>query len=550
MTEANTDGATPGEGAAPETGTATVAGKAGGRGSGVAAAIVATGILISRMLGLVRQSLMARYLGAGVASDAFIASFKIPNLLQNLFGEGALSASFIPVYARLLAAGDEEEARHVAGAVAAILALVTSILVVLGVVLAPHLIPVIAPGFSGERRALTVQLTRVLFPGAGIFVLSAWCLGVLNSHRKFFLSYTAPVLWNIAMLAALLWFGAKQSQTRLAETLAWASVVGAGLQFLVQMPSVLRLVGRFRPTLETHSPHVRRVIRGFVPVFVSRGVVQVSAYIDQLLASLLPVGMVALLGYSKTVFVLPVSLFGMAISAAELPEMSSVLGSHDERSARLRARLDAGLRRIAFFVVPSAAAFFALGDTIARVLFEHGAFTATDTRLVWGILAGGGVGLLASTLGRLYSSTYYAVHDTRTPFKFALVRVALTTALGWLFAFPLPRMLGIDPRWGGAGLTASAGIAGWVEFTLLRTRLNARIGRTGLPASYLARLWSVAAVAAAVAFALKLAVAGRGPRLVTGPAVLVAFAALYGAGTLLLGVPEARALVQRVRRRK
>lgn len=552
MTEPDpTDGA-PDRGAAPRAETATVVGarSRGGRGSGVAAAMVATGILISRLLGLVRQSLMARYLGAGVASDAFIASFKIPNLLQNLFGEGALSASFIPVYARLLAANDEEEAQHVAGAVAAILALVTSILVLLGVLLTPYLIPVIAPGFSGERRALTIQLTRVLFPGAGIFVLSAWCLGVLNSHRKFFLSYTAPVLWNIAMLAALLWFGARESQVALARTLAWASVVGAGLQFLVQMPSVLRLVGRLRPTLETHSANVRRVIRGFVPVFVSRGVVQVSAYIDQLLASLLPVGMVALLGYSQIVYVLPVSLFGMAISAAELPEMSSVLGSHDERAARLRARLDAGLRRIAFFVIPSAAAFFALGDTIARVLFEHGAFTRTDTTFVWGILAGSGVGLLASTLGRLYSSTYYALHDTRTPLKFALVRVALTTALGWLFAFPLPRLLGIDPRWGGAGLTASAGIAGWVEFTLLRTGLNARIGRTGLAARYVARLWMVAAVAAGGAFALKVAVAGHGPRLVTGPAVLVAFAALYGLGTLAFGVPEATALVQRVRRRK
>jgi len=538
----------PDDGAVPRSAGA-VGGAGGDRGSGVAAAVVAAGILISRLLGLVRQSLMARYLGAGVASDAFIASFKIPNLLQNLFGEGALSASFIPVYARLLAAGDEQEAQHVAGAVAAILTLVTSILVVLGVLLAPHLIPVIAPGFTGERRALTVQLTRVLFPGAGIFVLSAWCLGVLNSHRKFFLSYTAPVLWNIAMLGALLWFGGRQSQTRLAATLAWASVVGAGLQFLVQLPSVLRLVGRLRPTLDASSAHVRRVIRGFVPVFVSRGVVQVSAYIDQLLASLLPVGMVALLGYSQIVYVLPVSLFGMAISAAELPEMSSVLGSDDERSARLRARLDNGLRRIAFFVIPSAAAFFALGDTIARVLFEHGAFTRTDTMFVWGILAGSGVGLLASTLGRLYSSTYYALHDTRTPLKFALVRVGLTTALGWLFAFPLPRLLGIDPRWGGAGLTASAGIAGWVEFTLLRTRLNARIGRTGLAARYVVRLWVVAVVAAGAAFALKLALV-HGPRLLTGAAVLVAFAGLYGAGTLALGVAEARALVQRVVRRK
>ena len=175
------------------------------RGTGAAAALVAAGILASRLLGVVRQSLMARYLGAttGIAADAFMAAFKIPNLLQNLFGEGALSASFIPVYTNLLARDQRDEARRVAGAVAAILALVTSVLVLLGVLLAPYLIPVIAPGFTGAKRELTITLTRVLFPGAGLFVLGAWCLGVLNSHRKFFLSYAAPVLWNVAMIAAL-----------------------------------------------------------------------------------------------------------------------------------------------------------------------------------------------------------------------------------------------------------------------------------------------------------------------------------------------------------
>src|SRR4051812_49726387 len=147
---------------------------------------------------------MARYLGAttGIAADAFMAAFKIPNLLQNLFGEGALSASFIPVYTNLVARGEREEANRVAGAVAAILALVTAGLVLLGVLLAPYLIPVIAPGFSGAKRELTITLTRVLFPGAGLFVLSAWCLGVLNSHRRFFFSYASPGLWDAAGIAA------------------------------------------------------------------------------------------------------------------------------------------------------------------------------------------------------------------------------------------------------------------------------------------------------------------------------------------------------------
>lgn len=493
---------------------------------------------------------MARYLGAtsGIAADAFMAAFKIPNILQNVLGEGALSASFIPVYARLLARDEREEARKVAGAVAAILALATALLVLAGVLLAPALILLIAPGWTGDKRDLTITLTRILFPGAGLFVMSAWCLGVLNSHRRFLLSYLAPVMWNAAMIAALLVFGRRQETITLVKTLAWASVAGAALQFLVQLPTVLRLIPRLRLSLDYRREGVRRALTNFVPAFVSRGVVQISAYIDQVIASFLPLGTVALLGYAVTVYTLPVSLFGMSVSAAKLPDMSSVLGSADETAAQLRAELDSGLRQIAYFVVPSAAAFLALGDVIARALFQSGRFTQTDTLFTWGILAGSAVGLLASTLGRLYSSGYYALHDTRTPLRFALVRVALTTVLGYLCAIPLPQLLGIDTRWGAAGLTASAGIAGWVEFMLLRHRLNTRIGKTGLHARFSASLWIAAAIAAAAAAAVKFATEGL-HRFVVAATVLGAFGATYLALTLAFGLPEARAVVARVLRR-
>jgi putative peptidoglycan lipid II flippase len=477
-----------------------------------------------------------------------MAAFKIPNILQNMFGEGALSASFIPVYARSLARGEHEEAGRVAGAVAAMLALVVAVLVLLGVLFTPYLVDLIAAGFQGERRLLTIRLTRILFPGAGIFVLGAWCLGVLNSHRRFFLSYAAPVVWNVAMIVALLGFGARQARSDLAMTLAWASVIGAALTFLVQLPTVLRLVPSLRVALDRTSAGARQVMRNFVPVFVSRGVVQISGYIDQWLASFLPEGMVALLGYAQSVYVLPVSLFGMAVSAAELPEMSGVTGTEEVRNAYLRQRLDAGLRRIAYFVIPSAAAFLALGDVIAQLLFEYGAFGPQSTIFSWGILAGSAVGLLAGTLARLYSSTYYALHDTRTPLRFALVRVALTTMLGYLAALLLPKLLGIDPRWGAAGLTVSAGVAGWVEFALLRSRLNARIGTTGLVQRFVVSLWGSALLAGAIGFGLKLALAPA-PRFVRGVAVLGAFSLVYGLATYALGIPEAHALVARARRR-
>jgi putative peptidoglycan lipid II flippase len=188
--------------------------------------LVAAGIFLSRVAGLIRDRVFAHYFGNSDAADVFKAAFRIPNFLQNMFGEGVLSASFIPVYASLLARDDKEEARKTAGAVAALLTLSTSMLVLLGVLTAPWLIDAIAPGFQGEKRELTILLVRILFPGAGLLVASAWCLGVLNSHRKFFLSYTAPVLWNIAMIAGMIAFGAGCAQSSLVVITAWASVAG------------------------------------------------------------------------------------------------------------------------------------------------------------------------------------------------------------------------------------------------------------------------------------------------------------------------------------
>src|SRR5207249_9428191 len=215
------------------------------------------------------------------------------------------------------------------------------------------------------------------------------------------------------------------------------------------------------------SDHVRTVVRNFVPVCVSRGVVQLTAYIDTLLASLLPTGAVTGLANAQLLYTLPVSLFGMSVSAAELPAMSGAMGMDPEGVQVVRRRLDAGLRQIAFFVLPSAVAFLALGDVVAAALLQTGRFRREDAVYVWAILAGSAVGLLASTLGRLYSSTYYALRDTRYTLRFAVVRVVLTTGLGYLCAIPLPVWIGIEPRWGVAGLTASAGFAGWVEFSLL-----------------------------------------------------------------------------------
>jgi putative peptidoglycan lipid II flippase len=509
--------------------------------------LVGAGILISRIVGLIRQRIFAHYFGSSAEGDAFTAAFRIPNFLQNVFGEGALSASFIPVYAKLLAQDDDKEATRVANAVFGLLALVTALIVLVGVLATPYFVTVVAMGFQDDRRELTIKLVRIFFPGAGLLVLSAWCLGVLNSHHRFFVSYTAPVVWNLAIISALVIFGSQVELPRLAEIAAWGSVIGSSLQFGVQLPTVLKLVKRFRPLIDVAGSHVQQVVHNFFPVFVSRGVVQISAFVDGLLASFLGEGAVVALSYAQSLYTLPVSLFGMSVSAAELPSMARALGAADAVAETLRRRLDAGLHRIAFYIVPSSMAFLALGDVIAAVLYQTGKFTSADSVYVWGILAGSSVGLLASTLGRLYSSTFYALHDTRTPLRFAITRVLFASLLGYFCALHLPTLIGYEARWGVAGLTVSSGIAGWVEFLLLRRSLNRRIGRTGLSAPFVVKLWLAAGIAAAAGWGLRVLVGQLHP-MPMAIVVLGGYGVTYFAITGLSGIKESRVVMMKVLR--
>ena len=529
--------------------------------------MVGAGILLSRIAGLVRESVFAYFLGNSPAAGAFRAAVRIPNFLQNLLGEGVLSASFIPVYSRLLAEGDEELAGRVAGIVASLLALTVTVVVALGVSLMPYLIDILAPGFHGDDRLLTMHLVQIMFPAIGVFVLSAWCLGILNSHRLFFVSYVAPVFWNLAMIATLVAFGRHHAQGPLAVYLAWGSVAGALLQFGIQLPFIYgrktasgKSIGSgIRFGFDTSLAPVRQVFRSLGPVFISRGVVQVSALIDGVIATLLGTAAVSSLGYAQILYTLPISLFGMSVAAAELPEMSSATGTREQIHEKLRTRLIAGKRNIAFYVIPCVAGFLVIGRHIVAALFQKGIFGSQDTLFVWYILMGSTVGLLAATWGRLYSSAFYALRDTRTPLWFALIRVTLTITLGLLFAFPLrpylntvllaslhlpkPNIPHIDVGLGAVGLTLSAGLAGWVEFLLLRRALQKRIGSTALPNHLPAKIWAAALCASAAAWA-----AGRyvhlGFRWFNLAAILGTFGVIYLLLTLAAGLPEARTLVK------
>ncbi len=504
-----------------------------------ASSLVALGILASRITGLVRERVIAHYFGQSLVADAFRQAVRIPNLLNNLFGEGVLSASFITVYSKLRASAESKEAEELAQVVFGLLAVISFTLVLIGVLATPLLIDLIAPGFHGEKRLLTIRLVRILFPSTGMLVMSAWCLGVLNSHRQFLLSYMAPVAMNATMIAAMLSFGKGETQERLAIDLAWASVLGSILMFLVQLPRVLQLLPNFRPSLEIYSQHVQTVIRNFGSIFLSRGVVQISSYVDSIIASSLPTGAISALSNGQTIAVLPVSLFSMSISAAELPALSSAVGTDEEVATVLRKRLRPALRRVAFLIVPCAVVFLALGDIVAAALYQGGEFTYGNSVYTWAVLAGSAVGLLASSLARLYSSAFYALLDTKTPLRFAVVRITLTILLGILFALFMPRWLGIELRWGVAGLTVSAGLAGWVEFSLLRSALQARIGNVSLPRMFVVRLWLSAFGAAALAYPCKDIISSAKHPVAAAVLVLPLFGIAYFVASTLLSVPEA-----------
>jgi putative peptidoglycan lipid II flippase len=524
--------------------------------------LVAAGILLSRVAGLVRERVFAMYFGTSLYADVFRAGLRMPNVLQNLLGEGTLSASFIPVYSELLEQGRQKEAGRVAGAIFALLLAVAGALALLGVVLAPLMVSVLLPGFEGERRTLAIVVTRILFPMAGVLVLSAWSLGILNSHRHFFVPYFAPVIWNAAMIGTLLVLGGTMTPDRLVVALSWGALVGGGLQFLVQLPWVLKLERDLKIGWGMRIAEVREAVRNAGPAIMGRGVVQLSGYVDMVLASFLAVGAVAAIGYAQVLYVLPVSLFGMSVAAAELPELSRQRG---EAAEVLRSRTVAGLKRVAFYVVPSFVAFVLLGDVIVAALYQTGEFGRQDTLLVYLTLLGYSIGLLASTSTRLFSSTFFALRDTKTPARFAAARVATAAVLGaaLMIQFEPIRPFGADgiqigpglfsgltlngQPLGAVGLSIAAGSAAWLELVLLRRAIRPRIGSVALGAGLWLRMFGAAGAAAAAGWGVRLLVSDIYP-VFYAVLVLGAFGTVYYTVSALLGIAEASVVTDRLKR--
>lgn len=531
-----------------------VAGAAAVRRAGSASLAVAAGILSSRIAGLVRQRLLAVYLGTGLHADVFSAALRMPNVLQNLLGEGTLSASFIPVYAELLHEGRFREAGRVAGAMFALLLGIAAGISLLGVALAPLLVTVLAPGFEGERRELTIAVVRVVFPMAGVLVLSAWALGILNSHRRFFLPYFAPVLWNVSMIAALVVLGSHAAPNRLLWALAWGAFVGGLLQFAVQLPWVFRLDREIRLNTGRGSAPFREAVRNAGPAILGRGVVQLSTYVDMMLASVLAVGALARLQYAQTLYVLPISLFGMSVAAAALPELARQRGS---ATSALREQTVAAAERVAFYIVPTLVAFVLLGRVFVAGLYEGGHFGAADAEVVWLVLAAYSLGLFASASTRVYQSAFFALRDTRTPARAAALRVAVSAVAGAvLMAQFEPVRLGAlaipagvfghaavaGLPLGPVGLALGAALAAWVEWGLLHGGLVRRIGAVGARRAPLLKTLGASAGACAAGLAVAAVLRGAHP-FARAVGVAAAFGAVHVGLGRALGLPEAAALL-------
>ncbi len=491
--------------------------------------MVGLGIIASRLFGLLRQRVFAHYFGDTWIADAFSAALRLGNITQNLLGEGTLSASFIPIYVQAQAKGEPERAHAFARDVLGVLLVVAAVLSFAGAALATPFTRLIVPGFEGERFDLAVHLVRIFFPMTGLLALSAWSLGVLNSHRQFFLPYAAPVLWSVSQIVAMVVGSRYTTGAALARILGYGALLGGALQRVVQLPRVRGLLGSVAPRFHFSSPDVRQAVRVFGPVVLGRGVVQISAFIDTLLASLLPVGANAVMAYAQSIYLLPLSVFGVGAAAASLPEMARRVRDGVADEASLREELGEALTRVAFTTLPTTFVFVALPAQIIGAVFQTGKFDVSATAVVSAALAGAGVGLLANASVRVLASAFYALQDTATPARLAVVRVL--ASIGMSYALML--------RYGVTGLLFGAALAGWLEAALLALAARKRLGGLGLPLDRWWRMLVASAVAAAAGVGLtRLPWPGGHAVLVRAAGSLVGFGVVYLGAAALLRLPD------------
>jgi putative peptidoglycan lipid II flippase len=446
-----------------------------------AAGTIGVYTLLSRLLGFVRDMVLARLFGASVAADAFFVAFRIPNLFRELLAEGTMSAAFVPVFTEKLATGDRDGAWALASRVFTLLLMILVAVVALGVAAAPLVVRVIAPGFAHDpgQEQLTVLLTRIMFPYLLFIGLSALAMGILNAHRAFALPALAPFCFNLALISAALWLAPAFAEP--AVGLAMGVVAGGAAQLLLQVPGLWRKRMIPRPVFAPRDRDVRRIGRLMLPVVFGLSVTQVNLLVNTLLASLLATGSVSYLYYGMRLIQFPLGVFGVALATAILPSLSTQAARGELHS--LQAGVADALRLVAFITVPAMAGLIALRLPIISVLFQRGAFDAAATHGVAIAVVAYAAGLWAFAAVRIVAATFYALQDTTTPVRAAAIAMAVNVALNLALIRPL----------GHGGLALATSLSAMLNLTLLVYALRTRLAGLALAALWPSLLRTCAA---------------------------------------------------------
>ncbi len=435
-----------------------------------AAGVVGTATFLSRILGYIRDMVFAWFFGAGFYSDAFIAAFRIPNMLRSLFGEGSLSIAFIPVFTEHLTNKGKDEAFEMARSAIRLLAILLTIIAILGVLLSPLIVRVIAYGFadSPEKFSLTVTLTRIMFPYIILICLVALCMGILNVLGHFAAPALAPGLLNIAMIGSLFFVSLiSPSDTDIVMGLAVGVLIGGLLQIALQAPFLINKGFYFWQKAKIYHPALKKVGLLMLPAVFGSAVYQINTLIITLLASLLPEGSVTYLYYADRLVQFPLGIFGVATATAVMPSLSRHVAENDLEA--LRETFAHAMKLVLFITIPSMIGLIVLREPIIALLFNRGAFSAQDTHLTANALLYYGVGLWAFSAVRIVVATFYALQDTRTPVQMAVISIIANILLGILLMVPM----------GHGGLALALSLASMLNLGLLTRALRVRLGSLG-----------------------------------------------------------------------
>ena len=393
-----------------------------------AASIVMVAILVSRILGFIRERAVAEVFGRTATTDVFFAAFALPDLMYQLLVGGALSSAFIPVFTQYLAKDDEKEAWYVASVFLNTTSLILFLIMIIGVIFTPSLAPLVGVGFTGEQRELLVLLMRVTFPAVFFTALAGLCMGVLHSYQKFLLPALGPIIYNLGQILGAYLLGPLVGIMGMAV----GTVLGALGNFSIQFPSVLKKAKRhYKPVLDFRHPGIRRMVMLMLPAVLGLSISQLNVIVSQNLASTLETGSIVALRLANRLINFPLGIFAMGISTAVFPTLARLTARGE--TAEFSRTLSFGLRIVFFITIPSAAGMAFLRVPIVRLLFESGEFFAADTLATAFVLLFYVPGLIAQSALQVTTRGFYSLQDTKTPVKIGFVTVVLNFLLSLAF---------------------------------------------------------------------------------------------------------------------